>query len=187
MNTRSCERVNGLGVILRGYLSMVSELAGDQWNEGDVSCSVVRRVALPDGFYAIDGLMGTLLSVLDDFGAFPGVIEVELDRYLPFLSTTKILMAATRAGMGREQAHEMIKKAAVAAALKMRDGEANTVLADLGADPDFPLDTKELVRLVESPLELTGAARQQVGEVVELINTVVASNSDHAYRPASRL
>ena len=56
MNTRSCERVNGLAVVLRGYLSMVGELAGDQWNEGDVSCSVVRRVALPDAFFAADGL-----------------------------------------------------------------------------------------------------------------------------------
>ena len=55
MNTRSCERVNGLAVVLRGYLSMVGELAGDQWNEGDVSCSVVRRVALPDAFFAATG------------------------------------------------------------------------------------------------------------------------------------
>jgi adenylosuccinate lyase len=69
MNTRSCERINGLAVIVRGYLSMVGELAGDQWNEGDVSCSVVRRVALPDAFFAVDGLFQTLLTVLDDFGA----------------------------------------------------------------------------------------------------------------------
>ena len=74
MNTRSCERVNGLAVVLRGYLSMVGELAGDQWNEGDVSCSVVRRVALPDAFFAADGLFQTFLTVLDEFGAFPAVI-----------------------------------------------------------------------------------------------------------------
>ena len=98
MNTRSCERVNGLAVVLRGYLSMVGELAGDQWNEGDVSCSVVRRVALPDAFFAVDGLFETFLTVLDEFGAFPAVIERELDRYLPFLATTKVLMAAVRAG-----------------------------------------------------------------------------------------
>jgi adenylosuccinate lyase len=77
MNTRSCERVNGLSVVLRGYASMVSELSGDQWNEGDVSCSVVRRVALPDAFYAIDGLLETMLTVLDEFGAFPAVISAE--------------------------------------------------------------------------------------------------------------
>ncbi|MGA8255925.1 MAG: adenylosuccinate lyase, partial [Nocardioides sp.] len=83
MNSRSCERVNGLAVITRGYLSMIGELAGDQWNEGDVSDSVVRRVALPDAFFAVDGLFQTFLTVLDEFGAFPAVIQRELDRYLP--------------------------------------------------------------------------------------------------------
>ena len=117
MNTRSCERVNGLAVILRGYLSMVGELAGDQWNEGDVSCSVVRRVALPDAFFAADGLFQTFLTVLDEFGAFPAVVQRELDRYLPFLATTKVLMAAVRNGVGRETAHEAIKEAAVGVAL----------------------------------------------------------------------
>ena len=117
MNTRSCERVNGLAVIVRGYLSMVGELAGDQWNEGDVSCSVVRRVALPDAFFALDGLFQTFLTVLDEFGAYPAVIARELDRYLPFLATTKVLVAAARRGVGRETAHEAIKEHAVAVAL----------------------------------------------------------------------
>ena len=102
MNTRSCERVNGLQVVLRGYASMAAELAGAQWNEGDVFCSVVRRVALPDAFFAIDGQTETFLTVLDEFGAYPAVIQRELDRYLPFLATTRILIAAVRAGMGRE-------------------------------------------------------------------------------------
>src|SRR5690606_19761585 len=92
MNTRSCVRVNGFMVLLRGYQAMVAQLAGDQWNEGDVSCSVVRRVALPDAFFAIDGLFETFLTVLDEFGAYPAVIDRELERYLPFLATTKVLM-----------------------------------------------------------------------------------------------
>src|SRR5205823_7088374 len=124
MNTRSCERVNGLAVVLRGYLSMVGELAGDQWNEGDVSCSVVRRVALPDAFFAADGLFETFMTVLDEFGVFPAVVQRELDRYLPFLTTTKVLMAAVRNGVGREEAHEAIKDHAVAVALGMRQGAA---------------------------------------------------------------
>ena len=126
MNTRSCERVNGLAVVLRGYLSMVGELAGDQWNEGDVSCSVVRRVALPDAFFAADGLFETFLTVLDEFGVYPAVVERELERYLPFLATTKVLMAAVRGGVGREQAHEAIKEHAVAVALAMREQGATT-------------------------------------------------------------
>ena len=137
MNTRSCERVNGFAVILRGYASMVGELAGNQWNEGDVACSVVRRIALPDAFFAIDGMFETFLTVLAEFGAFPAVIEAELQRYLPFLTTTKVLMAAVRAGTGREEAHEIIKTNAVAVALEMREtGRADNDLLDrLAADP----------------------------------------------------
>ena len=117
MNTRSCERVNGLAVILRGHLTMVGELAGNQWNEGDVFCSVVRRVALPDAFFAADGLFQTFLTVLDELGPYPAVIERELERYLPFLATTRVLVAAVGKGVGREVAHEVIKVHAVAAAL----------------------------------------------------------------------
>lgn len=190
MNTRSCERVNGLAVVIRGYLSMVSELAGDQWNEGDVSCSVVRRVALADSFYALDGLYETFLTVLDGFGAFPRVISSELDRYLPFLTTTKVLMAAVRKGVGREDAHEAIKENAVAVALDMRaSGERVNQLFDrLAADPRLGLSRAELDSLVSAPLELTGAAGQQVSRVVARIKPLVEADAKAAvYRPGTLL
>ena len=186
MNTRSCERVNGLSVVLRGYASMVSELAGDQWNEGDVSCSVVRRVALPDAFYAIDGLLETMLTVLDEFGAFPAVISAELERYLPFLATTKILMAAVKAGVGREVAHEAIKEHAVKAALGMREGKKNTLLDDLAADSRLPLDRAALDLLISDPIEFTGEARQQVARVVHRIDAITSAHPAAAqYKPGS--
>jgi adenylosuccinate lyase len=174
MNTRSCERVNGLAVILRGYASMVGELAGDQWNEGDVSCSVVRRVALPDAFFAFDGLLETFLTVLDEFGAFPAVIARELDRYLPFLATTKVLMGAVRAGVGRELAHEVIKEHAVASALAMREkgAERNELLDRLAADERMPLDRAQLDALMADRLSFTGAAAGQVAEVVRRVDEV---------------
>ena len=166
MNSRSSERINGFAVILRGYASMVGELAGDQWNEGDVSCSVVRRVALPDAFFAIDGLFETFLTVLDEFGAFLAVIDRELERYLPFLATTKVLMAAVRAGVGRETAHEAIKEHAVAVALAMREGEADNDLLDrLAADARLGLSRADLEALIAEPMEFTGAARDQVSRV----------------------
>ena len=175
MNTRSCERVNGLAVVLRGYLSMVGELAGDQWNEGDVSDSVVRRVALPDAFFAADGLFQTFLTVLDEFGAFPAVIQRELDRYLPFLATTKVLMAAVRNGVGREAAHEAIKEAAVGIALDMRQGQAeNDVFARLAADPRLGLTAAQLATLVAEPITFTGAAVDQVEAVVRRVAEVTA-------------
>lgn len=189
MNTRSCERVNGLTVVLRGYASMVGELAGDQWNEGDVSCSVVRRVALPDAFFAFDGLVETMLTVLDEFGAFPAVIETELGRYLPFLATTKMLMAAVRAGVGREQAHELIKEHAVASALAMRSqGAANELLDRLAADERFPLDRAELEALLADRVSFTGAAGDQVRAVSLQVGEVVAAHpAAAAYRPGAIL
>ena len=186
MNTRSCERVNGLTVILRGYASMVSELAGNQWNEGDVSCSVVRRVALPDAFYAIDGLLETMLTVLNEFGAFPAVIAAELERYLPFLATTKILMASVKAGVGREVAHEVIKEHAVAAALGMREGKPNNFLDAIAQDNRIPFDRSALDALIGNPLEFTGDARQQVARVVSRIEAISSAHPAAAqYKPGS--
>ena len=186
MNTRSCERVNGLTVILRGYASMVSELAGNQWNEGDVSCSVVRRVAIADAFYAVDGLLETMLTVLDEFGAFPAVIDGEIDRYLPFLATTKILMASVKAGVGREVAHEAIKEHAVAAALGMRQGRPNNVLDALGADSRIPFDRAGLDALIGNPIDFTGDARSQVSRVVARIESITKKFPAAAsYKPGS--
>jgi adenylosuccinate lyase len=189
MNTRSCERVNGLAVVLRGYLSMVGELAGDQWNEGDVSCSVVRRVALPDAFFAADGLFQTFLTVLDEFGAFPAVVQRELDRYLPFLATTKVLMAAVRNGVGRETAHEAIKEAAVGVALEMRQGATeNDVFARLAADERLGLTKEQLDSLVAEPITFTGAAVEQVQSVVRRIDEVTKRYPDAAsYTPGAIL
>ncbi|WP_426245739.1 adenylosuccinate lyase [Nocardioides sp. LHG3406-4] len=187
MNTRSCERVNGLAVILRGHLSMVGELAGDQWNEGDVSCSVVRRVALPDAFFAADGLFQTFLTVLDEFGAFPAVIQRELDRYLPFLATTKVLMAAVRNGVGREVAHRAIKEAAVGVALAMRQGQAdNDVFERLAADERLALSADQLAVLVADPITFTGAAVDQVQTVVRRVEEVARRHPEAAaYSPGA--
>jgi adenylosuccinate lyase len=189
MNSRSCERVNGLAVVLRGHLSMISELAGDQWNEGDVSDSVVRRVALPDAFFATDGLFQTFLTVLDEFGVFPAVIQRELDRYLPFLATTKVLMAAVRRGVGRETAHEAIKRAAVGVALDMRRGQADNDLVDrLAGDAALGMSRDELTALVADPLEFTGAARAQVAEVVRRVEALAARHPEAAaYAPGEIL
>ena len=186
MNTRSCERVNGLAVITRGYVSMIGELAGDQWNEGDVSCSVVRRVALPDAFFAVDGLFQTFLSVLDDFGAFPAMIEAELRRYLPFLVTTKVLMTAVRHGVGRETAHEVISEHAVTVARQMREtgSGVNDLLDRLAADRRLGVSRDELEAAVSTPLALAGTAGTQVATVVQQIAELAAVHPEAAaYEP----
>lgn len=189
MNARSCERVGGLQVILRGYLTMVADLSGQQWNEGDVFCSVIRRVALPDAFFAIDGMFETFLTVLDEFGAFPAMIERELERYLPFLATTRILMAAVRAGVGRETAHEVIKENAVAVALNMREnGGDQDLIQRLAADERLPMSEADLEAALADRHAFIGAAESQVSRVLDRIQVLVDAHLGAAdYRPGEIL
>ncbi|MCH7229727.1 adenylosuccinate lyase [Glycomyces sp. L485] len=190
MNTRSSERINGLAVVARGCAAMLGELAGDQWNEGDVSCSVVRRVALPDLFYAVDGLFETFLTVLDNFGAYPAVVGAELDRYLPFLTSTKVLMEAVKRGAGREDAHEAIKEHAVAVARDMRESglRENDLFDRLAADERLPMDRAALDALVADTGEFIGAAGDQVDRIAEKAAAAAKSHPEAAsYRPGNIL
>ncbi|MBD52396.1 MAG: adenylosuccinate lyase [Acidimicrobiaceae bacterium] len=187
MNTRSAERVNGFVSILRGHLTMAASISGDQWNEGDVSCSVVRRVVLPDAFFALDGAIETTLTVLEGFGSYDNVIDRELDRYLPFLATTRLLMAAIKAGVGREEAHELIKKHAVAAALEIREGTSgeNDLVERLINDPLLPLNKEIISDVLLDHEAFIGLADAQVKEFVVSATKI---NSEHpeagSYRPS---
>ncbi len=190
MNPRSCERISGFRTLLSGYLAMVAGLAGGQWNEGDVSCSVVRRVALPDAFFAMDGLLETFLTVLDELAVHAAAAEHELRRYLPFLATTKVLVASVRKGVGREQAHAAIREHAVAVARELREGrlEDNDLLARLAADDRVALGADELMDIVEGPLDLVGTARRQVAVFVSAVEQVTKEHSEAAaYAPSSIL
>jgi adenylosuccinate lyase len=127
-----------------------------------------------------------LLTVLDEFGAYPAVIARELDRYLPFLATTKVLLAAVARGVGREAAHEMVKEHAVAVALAMREKGAgeNDLFDRLAADERLGLRRAEIDALVADPAAFVGAAPAQVAAVAARVAAVVAAHPDAAgYRP----
>ena len=164
MNSRSCERINGFYAILTGHLAMLSHLSGDQWNEGDVSCSVVRRVALPDAFFAMDGLLDTFLTVLTQMEVFPAVIEAETEKYLPFLLSTTVMMEAVKAGAGREDAHAAIKEHAVATVKDLRTGKIkeNDLADRLAKDSRIGLDAGQLNAFMEDGKKRVGAAHSQV-------------------------
>ena len=134
----------------------------------------------------MDGLLETILTVLDEFGVFPAVIDAEIERYLPFLATTKILMASIKAGVGREVAHEVIKELSVAAALEMRQGESNNLLDALAADVRIPFNRDELEALIGTPMEFTGGAQEQVSQVVKRIEVIAQEFPTAAqYKPSS--
>ena len=166
MNSRSSERINGMMVLLRGYNTMAADLAGDQWNEGDVSCSVVRRVVIPDSFYVLDGLLHTFMTILQEFGVFEENINRELSEQLPFLATTKILMECVKAGMGREAAYELIKKYAATTV-------ASNFFASLATEQSFPLTIDQLNNLIKNPTGFAGAAIEQSKIVSKMIEKVV--------------
>ncbi|MEM9942737.1 MAG: adenylosuccinate lyase [Planctomycetota bacterium] len=190
MNSRSCERVNGFHTILKGYQTMLSGLAGDQWNEGDVSCSVVRRIALPDSFFAFDGLVETFLTILGQMEAYPAVIESENRHYLPFLMTTTIMMQAVKAGLGRETAHEIIKEHAVKTVGELRSGHIadNDMLQRLADDDRLPLGIDDLNSILVASKELTGLAKNQVKTFVDQVNLIGQQYPDAiGYQPASIL
>jgi adenylosuccinate lyase len=190
MNSRSCERINGLHVVLKGYLAMAAGLAGDQWNEGDVSCSVVRRVMLPDAFLAMDGLLETLLTVLNQMSVFEAVVELELNRYLPFLITTTVLMESVKSGAGREAAHEAIKEHAVAVSTELRKGtiSQNDLVQRLGADPRLGLTVEALQQILDQGRANTGDALAQVDAFCSRVKEVTAPYPEGvAYEPGSIL
>lgn len=176
MNSRSCERLNGLHVILKGYLTMVEALAGDQWNEGDVSCSVVRRVALPDSFFAIDALLETFLVILNQMEINVPVIEREKNYYLPFLLTTTIMMEAVKRGVGRETAHEVIKEHAVATARDIRQGKisTNNLFDRLVEDGRLNLTRADFDAIASVAATETGTAGMQVDNFVTTAAELIA-------------
>lgn len=190
MNSRSCERVNGFHVILKGYLAMASGLAGDQWNEGDVSCSVVRRVMLPDAFFAIDGMFETFLTILDQMDAYEAVIAKETAHYLPFLMTTTMMMEAVKAGVGRETAHKAIKEHAVATVNDLRTGaiERNDLIERLESDERLGLDRATLTGILEQGDQAHGSAKAQIASFVEAVAGLEKAHPQAAaYQPGSIL
>jgi adenylosuccinate lyase len=188
VNARNCERICGLSAVLGGHVTMTSALAGHQWNEGDVSCSVVRRVALPDAFLALDGLLETFLTVLDQMTVFPAVIAAECARNLPFLATTTILMEAVQGGAGRETAHTAIKEHALAAAAAIRAGEEPRLTERLAADARLGLSRARLDAILRDTGRFVGAAPRQADVFARAVAPLARKIPDAAsYRPGKLL
>ena len=189
VNARNCERICGFSTILGGYVTMTATLSGHQWNEGDVSCSVVRRVALPDAFFALDGLMETYLTILRQMEVFPAAIAAENERNLPFLATTTILMEAVKHGAGRETAHEAIKEHALAAAKALRSGGGDAdLLGRIAGDRRVGLGKKALQAILSENARFVGAAPHQVDAFLAEVKPLAKKHRAAAeYKPGRLL
>jgi len=193
MNTRSTERVCALSELVKMYADGASRLAGDQWEEGDVSCSAIRRVLIPDAFYASDGIVETTLNVLNQMGPYPAVISNEVDRYLPFLATTEVLAIAVKSGIGREEAHIIIKKHAIAEALNMREHgtSGNLLMTNLASEPVFKeagITEEKLSVLLLDKRHFIGNADRQIDAVIEKCGELLERHRNAAsYEPGDIL
>ena len=167
MNSRSSERINGMMVLLRGYNTMAADLAGDQWNEGDVSCSVVRRVVIPDSFYVLDGLLHAFMTILQEFGVFDEKIKEELFKQLPLLVSSRILMECIKAGMDREFAHQMIQKYSTSIS-------PNSIFDELVMDENFPLSHDQIKSLLKDPADFAGLAIDQSKSVYKKVAKILS-------------
>jgi adenylosuccinate lyase len=123
---------------------------------------VVRRVVIPDSFYVLDGLLHTFMTILNEFGIFEENIEKELNEQLPLLATTNILMECVKSGMGREVAHEIIKKHATTTI-------PSKFFTALSSERDFPLSLDQLKKLISNPEEFAGLALVQTLSVKAMI------------------
>jgi adenylosuccinate lyase len=113
------------------------------------------------------------------------MVEKEIQTYLPFLATTKILMAAVKNGLGREDAHEYLKEISLKAATDMRSGKETKLIDDIAGDARIPLDKPELEKLISSPLEFAGLAQEQCDAVIAKISAITKAHPEAvSYQPS---
>ena len=186
VNPRLSERINSLSVILKGFVTMAASISGEQWNEGDVACSAVRRVVLPDSFYVTDAILDTCISILDNLEVFESEISLELEKHLPLMLTTRILMLAVKNGVGREEAHEMIKSHARESQADLLKTGKQTFLERVEKDARLKISGSEINALVSSPLELAGKAPHQARKISKLISGEFGGNGAPSYSPEIR-
>lgn len=184
VNPRLSERVNSLAIVLKGFLVMVNEVSGNQWNEGDVSCSAVRRIALPGSFFAIDGIIDSAIHILHSLKINEQVIKAELDENLPLLLSSTLLMQAVSNGVGREFAHRRIKECAMLGIADQLKGLKNTFLERVLADPELRLDANSIKSIFDSPFRMTGLSKNQIEKFTEEVELVLREYSSvKAYKP----
>ncbi len=159
VNPRLSERINSLHAVLKGHVTMIHELVGAQWNEGDVSCSVVRRVALPDSFYAIDAILDTSIRIIQKISIDEKKVAAELERELPLLLSSSLLILAVKNGAKREEAHATIKRLARQAYENEKDAK-DGFLELLSREKSLNLKHSEIGALASSQALATGPAHQ---------------------------
>lgn len=160
-NPMRSERIASLAnhVIANAVNPMIT--AAMQWFERTLDDSANKRLSIPEGFLALDGILELYLNVASGLVVYPKVIEMRLMNELPFMATENIMMDAVKAGGDRQELHEKIRQHSMAAGRKIKEeGGANDLVDRIAADPAFGMNREQITALME-PKNFTGCAEEQ--------------------------
>ena len=178
-NPMRSERIASLANYVMSDMMNPMLIASTQWFERTLDDSANKRLSVPEGFLAIDGILDLYLNVVDGLVVYPKVIEKHLMAELPFMATENIMMDAVKAGGDRQELHERIRELSMEAGKNVKvEGKDNNLLELIAADPSFNLSLDELKKTMD-PKKYVGRAPKQVDEFLdEVVRPILKENAD---------
>ncbi|HJA71852.1 MAG TPA: adenylosuccinate lyase [Candidatus Lachnoclostridium stercoravium] len=178
-NPMRSERIASLSNYVMADVMNPMMVASTQWFERTLDDSANKRLSVPEGFLAVDGILDLYLNVVDGLVVYPKVIEKHLMAELPFMATENIMMDAVKAGGDRQELHERIRELSMEAGKNVKvNGQDNNLLELIAADPAFGLSLDELKKTMD-PSRYVGRAPKQVEEFLEeVVNPILEANKD---------
>lgn len=176
-NPMRSERIASLSRYVMADVTNTMFTSACQWFERTLDDSANKRISIPEGFLATDGILDLLLNVVDGLVVYDKVIEKRLLSELPFMATENIMMDAVKAGGNRQELHEKIRTLSMEAGKNVKQyGRENNLLELIAADDEFPMGLEELKASME-PSKYVGRAASQVKEFIEeVVNPVLEEN-----------
>ena len=150
-----------------------------QWFESTLDDSANKRLSIPEGFLAVDGILDLCLNVVDGLVVYPKVIEKRLMSELPFMATENIMMDAVKKGGNRQELHERIRELSMEAGRNVKvEGKENNLLELIAADPEFNMSIEELQKTME-PSKYVGRSKEQVEAFLfDFVRPILEENAD---------
>ena len=178
-NPMRSERIASLADYVMADVINPMLVASTQWFERTLDDSANKRLSVPEGFLAIDGILDLYLNVVDGLVVYPKVIEKHFLAELPFMATENIMMDAVKAGGDRQELHERIRQLSMEAGRNVKEkGLDNNLLELIAEDPVFGLTMEDLKKTMD-PSKYVGRAPQQVDEFLsEMVNPILEANKE---------
>lgn len=178
-NPMRCERMASLADYVISDAMNPMLVSSTQWFERTLDDSANKRLSIPEGFLAIDGILDLYLNVVDGLVVYPKVIEKHMMAELPFMATENIMMDAVKAGGDRQELHERIRTLSMEAGKNVKEnGQDNNLLELIAADPAFNLTLDELKATMD-PSKYVGRSKEQVEEFLsEVIAPILEKNKE---------